>query len=393
MTKPLWARLKSTFSRGGRTPKEHASSLSNKLNVDEEYKEAFRTKSYVEMWTKVQDQLRKTRIDGVNKVTSPSSSLPFYLHLSDYLLEPQQRGTLREMIEASKFHHFLDGYFKASFEACHICGLLLQCIQQTLANNKKIRRVIKLSKRVQATADYSDEISSAMYRELAAYALLENPLSIFYTTVKFNDFHDKNLVLLHGLTSEQRRIMRKAKFRRICMKVGGGCLVISHTALLIALLVIAIHGIVGIVAAPGIMGCSLSVFRKQIMLVHRRLETSKLEKRLGAQLDLAAKGTYILINDFDTMSRLVRRLFDEVEHRKALADMCVRNKKPELLKEAVKDFHTHNLCYLEQLEELEQHIYLCFHTINRSRKLVMDEIMVAPDNSTAEDHQQKLLRG
>ncbi|KAB5557714.1 hypothetical protein DKX38_008623 [Salix brachista] len=367
MTKPLWARLKSTFSRAGRTPKERASSLSNKLNVDEEYKEAFRTKSYVEMWSKVQDQLRKTRIDGVNKVTSPSPSLPIHPHLSDYLFEPQQQGTLREMIEGLKFHHFLVDYFEASFEACHICDLLLQCIQQTVANNKKIRRVIKLGKRVQHSADYSDEISRAMYRELAAYALLENPLSIFYTTVKFNDFHDKNLVLLHGLTSEQRRIVRKAKFRRICMRVGGGCLVISHTALLIALLVIAIHGMAGIVAAPGIMG----------LLV----------------LDIAAKGTYILINDFDTMSRLVRRLFDEVEHRKALADMCVRNKKPELLKEVVKEFHTHDLCYLEQLEELEQHIYLCFHTINRSRKLVMDEIMVAPDNSNAEDHQQKLLWG
>jgi hypothetical protein len=232
-----------------------------------------------------------------------------------------------------------------------------------------------------------------MFRELAAYALLENPLSMFSTTVKFNDFHDNNLVLLHGLNSEQRKIMRKAKFRRICMKVGGGCLVISHTALLIALLVIAIHGIAGIVAAPGIMGCSLYVFRKQIKLVHRGLETSLLEKRLGAQIDLAAKGTYILIKDFDTMSRLVRRLFDEVERRKALADMCVRNKKPELLKEVVKEFHTHDLCYLEQLEELEQHIYLCFHTINRSRRLVMDEIMAAPESSRADDHQQKILQG
>ncbi|KAJ6680991.1 UPF0496 PROTEIN 2-RELATED [Salix koriyanagi] len=184
MTNPLWARLKSTFSRAGRTPKERASSLSNKLNVDEEYKEAFRTNSYVEMWSKVQDQLRKTRIDGVNKVTSPSPSLPFHPHLSDYLFEPQQQGTLREMIEGLKFHHFLVEYFEASFEACHICDLLLQCIQQTLANNKKIRRVIKLGKRVQDSADYSDEISRAMYRELAAYALLENPLSIFYTTVE-----------------------------------------------------------------------------------------------------------------------------------------------------------------------------------------------------------------
>ncbi|CAK7346137.1 unnamed protein product [Dovyalis caffra] len=393
MTKLLWAKLKSPFSRAGRSNKERASSLSNKLNVNEEYKEAFRTKSYAEMWSKVQDQLRKTGIDGVDKGTSSSSSVPFYLHLSDYLFEPQQKETLREMIESLKFHHFLVDYFEANLEACHICDLLLQRIQQTRANYKKIRRVIKLSRRVQDSADYSDKFCGAMFRELAAYALLENPLSMFFTSVKFHDLHDNNLVLLRGLTSEKRRIRRKAKFRRICTMVGGGCLVISHTALLIALLVIAIHGMVGIVAAPGLMGCSLYVFRKQIKLIHRGLETSLLEKRLGAQLDLAAKGTYILIKDFDTMSRLVRRLFDEVEHRKALADMCIRNKKPELLKEVVKEFHIHDLCYLEQLEELERHICLCFHTINRSRRLVMEELMVAPDNSTADDNQQKILRG
>lgn len=379
MTNLLWAKIRSIFSRAGRSPKERGNSLSNKLNVNEEYKEAFRTKSYVEMWSKVQDQLRKTSIDGVDKVASPSNpSLPFYLHLSDYIFEPQQQETLREMMGSLKFHHLLVDYFEASSKACRICELHLQCIQQTRGNYKKIRRVIKLSKRVHDSADFSDKIRGAMFRELAAYALLENPLSMFFSTEKFHDFHDDNVVLLHGLTSEKKRIMRKAKFRRICIRVGGGCLVISHTALLIALLVIAIHSMAGIVAAPGLMGCSLYAFRKQIKLVHRGLEKSRLEKGLGAQLDLAAKGIYILINDFDTVSRLTRSLFDEVEHQKALADMCVRNNKPELLKEVVKEFHIHYSSYLEQLEELERHIYLCFHTINRSRRLVMDEIMVAP---------------
>ncbi|KAJ6938129.1 hypothetical protein NC651_004738 [Populus alba x Populus x berolinensis] len=69
----LWAKTRSIFSRAGRSPKKSGNSLSNKLNVNEVYKEAFRTKSYVEMWSKVQDQLRKTSIDGVDKVASPSN--------------------------------------------------------------------------------------------------------------------------------------------------------------------------------------------------------------------------------------------------------------------------------------------------------------------------------
>ncbi|KAJ6405950.1 hypothetical protein OIU84_013840 [Salix udensis] len=274
------------------------------------------------MWSKVQDQLRRTSIDGVDKVASTtSSSLPFYLHLSDYLFEPHQQETLGETMGSLKFHHLLVDYFEASSKACHICDLLLQCTQQT---------------------------------------------------------------------REKRRVVRKAKFRRIFVRVGGGCLVISHTALLIALLVAAIHSMVGIVAAPGLMGCSLYVFRKQIKFVRRGSGTVLLEKRLGAQLDLAAKGIYILINDFNTMSRLTRSLFDEVEHQKALAGMCVRSNKPELLKEVVKEFHIQDSCYLERLEELERHIYLCFHTMNRFRRHVVEEIMVESNSSTADDHQREI---
>ncbi|KAF9686685.1 hypothetical protein SADUNF_Sadunf02G0015000 [Salix dunnii] len=392
MTNLLWDKIRFIFSRAGGSPKERGNSLSNKLNVNEEYKKAFRTKSYVEMWSKVQDQLRKTSVDGVDRVASTSSSsLPFYLHLSDYLFEPHQQETLREMMGSLKFHHLLIAYFEASSKASRICYLLLQCIQQTRGNYKKIRRVIKLSKRVQDSADCSDNIRGAMLKELAAYALLENPLSMFFSTVKFHDFHDDNVEFLDGLTSEERRIVRRARFRRICLRVRGGCLVISHAALLMALLVVAIHSMVGIVAAPGLIGCSLYVFRKQIKLVHRGFETVLLEKRLGAQLDLAAKGIYILINDFNTMSRLTRSLFDEVEHQKTLAGMCVRSRKPELLKEVVKELHIQDPCYLERLEELERHIYLCFHNINRFRRLVMEEIMVESYSSTADDHQQEIL--
>ncbi|KAJ6336349.1 hypothetical protein OIU78_012864 [Salix suchowensis] len=275
------------------------------------------------------------------------------------------------MMGSLKFHHLMVDYFEATSKACHICDLLLQCKQQTRGNYKRIRRVIRLSKRVQDSADCSDDkIRGAMFRELAAYASLENPLSMFFSTVKFHDFHDDNEVFLRGLTSEKRRIVRKAKFRKDFS---------------------AIHSMVGIVAAPGLMGCSLYVFRKQIKFVRRGSETVLLEKRLGAQLDLAAKGIYILINDFNTMSRLTRSLFDEVEHQKALAGMCVRSNKPELLKEVVKEFHIQDSCYLERLEELERHIYLCFHTMNRFRRLVMEEIMVESNSSTADDHQREIL--
>lgn len=187
------------------------------------------------------------------------------------------------------------------------------------------------------------------------------------------------MVLLRMLTSESKKIKRKAKFIKFCKKAGGCGLVISHSAIVAALLVIALHSVVGIIAAPGLMACSLSFWKRKFRVSdHKRggfrVKTNLLEK-LGKQLEVAAKGVYILMNDFDTMSRLVRRLQDEVEHRRDIAELCVRNGRYEVLKEVVKEFFKQESCFLEQLEELEQHIYLCFLTINRSRRLVLQEIM------------------
>ncbi|KAJ0085969.1 hypothetical protein Patl1_09495 [Pistacia atlantica] len=143
MGKTMWTKLRSLFRRKtGKSQKERLNSLSSKLNVDEEYTEAFRTKSYVEMWSKAQGQLgRRISIDR-------SSSLSIYVKLSEYLLEPQQEA-LMNMIKSLRFHHLLIDYFEASLEAYNICELLLRSVHQTRANYQKIQRVIKLTKKVE----------------------------------------------------------------------------------------------------------------------------------------------------------------------------------------------------------------------------------------------------
>ncbi|XP_031265520.1 UPF0496 protein At1g20180 isoform X2 [Pistacia vera] len=365
MGKTMWTKLRSLFRRKtGKSHKERLNSLSSKLNVDEEYTEAFRTKSYVEMWSKAQGQLgRRRSIDR-------SSSLSLYVKLSDYLLEPQQE-TLMNMIKSLRFHHLLIDYFEASLEAYDICELLLRSVHQTRANYQKIQRVIKLTKKLNDC--------SVIFRQLSAVASLKNPLSIF-GQVHFRDYHHSNIMLLSSLTSKGKKIRRRAICNKLFKKVGGYSLVILHSALTIGMLVFLLHSMVGVVAAPGLVAGCLVLIKRKTMLVHRRFKTSLLE-RLAAQLDVAAKGVFILINDFNTMSRMVKSLHDEVEHCEAIAKMCVRIGKPEILKEVVKEFQINQSKFLDQLNELEEHIYLCFLTINRSRRLVLQEIMVPQHNT------------
>ncbi|XVE56201.1 hypothetical protein DITRI_Ditri03aG0218700 [Diplodiscus trichospermus] len=334
-----------------------------KTNVNEEYKEAFRTKSYVDMWSQVHGESEITSFD---RLTSSSSVPDYHINLSEYLLKPRQE-TL-DKIEGLNFDHLLLNYFGAGLEACNLCELILGSIHQTRVYYQKIRRVIKISKRMQEFSD-EQQYCRVMLKELAGFALLKNPLSII-SPVLFREIHETNMDLFHKLTSKREKIKRQAKSKRISKQIGSLCLVISHTTLVIVLLLLAFHSMIGIIAAPGLAACFFSTWKK-------KSRSSGLLERLGAQLDISAKGIYILINDFDTISRLVWGLHDEIEHRKAMANMCIRNGKIEVLKEVVREFHLHDSSFLEQLKELEEHTKLCFHTINRSRKLVIQAIIDA----------------
>ncbi|XP_028784557.1 UPF0496 protein At1g20180 isoform X2 [Neltuma alba] len=342
-------------------------SLCGKPNVNEEYQEAFRTKSYMEICNKAQGQLINARI-ATTPSSSPSSSLPYSLHLTEHLLEPQQE-TVTNMTQSLKMHRFLLEYFEASLEACHYCDTILEAIHRMRVSYKKVTRVLKLSKFVLDCPE-TDQTHKAIYRDLASFARQKNPFSIISSS-QFRDIHSAYTGLLHRLKSEDQKIRRRGRFKRICKKVGGIGLIILDGAILIGLLIFALHCIVGIVAAPCIVIGLASLFRRRIKRVFSR---SGFERQCE-QLDVAAKGVYMLINDFDTMSIMVKRLQEEVDHRQAVANMCVKNGKCEILKQVLREFHDHDSNFSDQLEELEGHIYLCFLTINRSRKLVLQEIM------------------
>ncbi|KAJ1376118.1 hypothetical protein SESBI_50279 [Sesbania bispinosa] len=343
-------------SRKDGDDKDNNSSFYGKPNVNGEYLKAFRTKSYVEICNKAQGQLRKT-----TRLSSPSSS---FVYLTESLLEPQQE-IITNITENLKVHHLLVEYFEASLEACRCCDTILECIRQTRLAYGRVTNVVKLSE-----TDQSHH-KAMINRELASFVLQNNPFSII-SPFQFRDIHDRYLLLFNRLNSKRRKI-RRLTIKRVCKKVGAIGLVISQTALLVALLVLAFHSIIGLVAAPCVMSGLLGLMRKRFKLVHER-HGVKSSRRLYEQLDVAAKGVYILINDLDTMSRMVKRLDDEVEHWREVADICVKNGKGEILREVVREFHDYESNFLDQLEELEEHIYLCFLTINRSRRLVMQEI-------------------
>ncbi|KAL8544041.1 hypothetical protein ACS0TY_004547 [Phlomoides rotata] len=163
---------------------------------------------------------------------------------------------------------------------------------------------------------------------------------------------------------ESRRNKTQTKIRRLKrLRCGSAVFLVALTATLAVIVVT--HAFVILVAAPGVMVTSLEL-----------VSIEKLARR-SAQLDSAAKGAYILIRDLDTISRLAARLNNELERVDALMQLWLERGDDRLHanEEVASQLKRNNQSFIQQLDELEEHLYLCFMTNNRARNIVTKEIL------------------
>ncbi|KAJ4949812.1 hypothetical protein NE237_005608 [Protea cynaroides] len=109
----------------------------------------------------------------------------------------------------------------------------------------------------------------------------------------------------------------------------------------------------------------------------RRRTQFLLQKEVNriAQLEAAARGTYVLNHELNTIDRLVARLYDAVESDKFLVRLGLqRGRERYPTQEIIKQLRKSQPNFLQQLKDLEDHVCLCFATVNRARSLLLREI-------------------
>lgn len=210
-------------------------------------------------------------------------------------------------------------YFDISAEASHICSHLLKSINQIHSNYQFIQRALDIKNGV------SLETFELVILELNFFTYSNNPFSNL-TSHDFKLINDKHSSTLHHLKSMRKKVGRKIK---------------------------------------------LITYLKKKLRVSGKGSLSKVYN----QLDIAAKGTYILNRDFDTMSRLVTRLHDEIEHNRAMVQFCLDRKQNKFSLQVVKELKKSDVGFKKQVEELEEHVCSCLLTINQVRALVIKEMI------------------
>nr|GMD91146.1 UPF0496 protein At1g20180-like [Ipomoea batatas] len=283
------------------------------FNVNEEYLCAFRTKSYSDFFLKAQELVKEP----------PSHAF------AEILLEPGQE-TITAILDSSKFpagknydlKPLLSKFFEISAEASKFCTTLLGTINHLQSDYNFLQQALH------KIDDHDRAVSELRI-------ILDNPFSDLEKQISFTRIRDEYSTMLLRLKSKRKTVARKM-----------GAAVLSKPL-------------------------------KKLTNMRGFLKRGILRKVGGEELDVAAKGTYIVNTDLETISRLVWRLQDEMEHNKAIIKLCLDKKEDRFSVKVVvlmKEMKKNSVGLGKQVEELQQHLYLCLVTINRLRALLINQI-------------------
>ncbi|TKW23485.1 hypothetical protein SEVIR_4G294800v4 [Setaria viridis] len=362
------------------------------LDVDEEYDSAFKSKSFLDLWSHAHRHLSHTFSSSFKQSSSKSGAKDYSRHgdeedvdtaaaleqscsytvLDDFVLEPSPevlargRSGRRRRRRRRGVETLLIEYFDVTQEACEACSALLTAIGAARRHHLTLRRLLA---RLEDGGGGRD--GAAARDAVAEHVRLDNPLSAGRLS-GFHEVHGRCGPLATRLAAAQRRLRRLARAMRVARGTAAAALVAACAGAIVAAVVFAAHAVVGIGAAAAAVGGASPA--TAVRWAAERVSERRYA-RAGAAVDAAARGAYIVGRDLDTVSRMVRRAHDELEHGRDVARIAVRGRgERPLMQEVAREEAECEEDLRAQLEELEEHVCLCLITINRSRRMVAHQM-------------------
>lgn len=321
-----------------------------------EYTLAVQSNSYSEIWSKIhvlqqdedEDEQEQQRL------------------VLAQVLQPN-----RECVEEALGHaqsntptRLVSDYFRHSEDATHLCLLLHRSVYRARALYAPLHKLLDVLDSLESISLNQSQCNRALDIFLQ-FDRHDNPFpspdshNFSDSRRRFSDLKNQLDRRLRTSRSKIRRIRRATIASAICL-IGTAVGMVAAAAAVTA------HALAAFVVAGPLCSSSSSFCSRM---------TNK-EVAHMTQLDAAAKGTCVLKNDLATIDRLARRLHTAVEGDKDLIRLGLergaQDKHP--IQEVLKQLRKSHPNFLHLLNELDQHICLCFNTVNRARSLLLQHI-------------------
>ncbi|XP_073062802.1 UPF0496 protein At3g19330-like [Primulina eburnea] len=185
----------------------------------------------------------------------------------------------------------------------------------------------------------------------------------------FDHLHQSFSQFTKQLDKHLEKTKSRIHLRHHCSKGSSLCIIAAGVGVAVAAVAIATHALVAIIAIP-ICPIILQSLTTRKDLVHQ------------TQLNIAAKVAYLIHKELDTIDRLVALLHSDFENVKFLVHRGVdQGMDRYLIQQALRQLKRNRSSFAQRLVFLEEHLFLCFDSINQARSLLLKEIHAHQDHS------------
>ncbi|KAL3536065.1 hypothetical protein ACH5RR_004526 [Cinchona calisaya] len=332
------------------------------VNLTREYTLAVQTNSYSEIWSKIHHDSHSNEKVEVGQVKLLEES-----ELLEQVLHPNRESVLDVLsyIRPSALTKLVATYFNHSESTSLLCLSIHQSVhraRQIYAPFNNLLDILPedLDNGAHSLSQFQCDRASDIFLQFDQF---DNPFPS-PGSYNFDDMRSCFSQLRQELDHRLRKSRSNVHLLQHATRGSVICLVAATVGVVVSAVVIATHAFVALVATPLCPVCLPSKMSKR--------ELSRL-----AQLDAAAKGTYVLHNDLDTIDRLVARLHAAFEGDKLFIRLGLeRGRDRHSIQEVVKQLRRTHSNFLQQLTDLDEHLCLCFAAINRARSLLLREIQI-----------------